>query len=348
MHPFAPAEQAAGYRELIGDLEALAGRGHRLRRGVACSPTPARRASSPACWPSAPTTAPAATTHRDVCLIPSSAHGTNAASAVMAGMRVVVVACDDDGNVDLDDLRRQDRRSTRDRLAALMVTYPSTHGVYEERHRRAVRRWCTTPAARSTSTAPTSTRWSGCAKPGRFGADVSPPEPAQDVLHPARRRRPGRRPGRRCARTWRRTCPNHPLQPTAGPATGSARSSAAPWGSAGILPISWAYIRLMGADGLRAATQVGDPRRQLRRRAGCATHYPVLYTGRERPGRARVHPRPAADHQGDRRHRRRRGQAADRLRLPRADDVVPGGRHADGRADRVARTWPSSTGSATR
>ena len=103
---------------------------------------------------------------RDVCLIPASAHGTNAASAAMAGMRVVVVACDDDGNVDLDDLRAKARRSTPTDVAALMVTYPSTHGVFEDGHRRHLRRSCTTPAARCTSTAPTSTPSSAWPGPG--------------------------------------------------------------------------------------------------------------------------------------------------------------------------------------
>ena len=189
--------------------------------------------------------------HRDVCLIPSSAHGTNAASAVMAGMRVVVVACDDDGNVDLADLRRQDRRArgpARRDHGHLPVHARGLRGPASP----TCARWSTTPAARSTSTAPTSTRWSGFAKPGRFGADVSPPEPAQDVLHPARRRRPRRRPGRG-ARAPGAVPAQPPAAPrparTAGPVIGGA-AGARP----AILPISWAYIRLMGADGLRAAT----------------------------------------------------------------------------------------------
>ena len=103
-----------------------------------------------------------------MCLIPSSAHGTNAASAVMAGMRVVVVACDGDGNVDLDDLAAKAER-TPPSLAAVMVTYPSTHGVFEERHHRAVRASCTTTAGRCTSTAPTSTPWSAWPSPARSG-----------------------------------------------------------------------------------------------------------------------------------------------------------------------------------
>jgi glycine dehydrogenase len=109
--------------------------------------------------------------------------------------------------------------------------------------------------------------------------------------------------------------------------------SAAPWGSASILPISWMYIAMMGAKASRQATEIGDPQRQLRRRR-LAPHYPVLYAGGKRPGRARVHLdlRPIKD--SDRHHRRRRRQAPDRLRLPRADHVVPGAGHADGRADR--------------
>ena len=214
-----------------------------------------------------------------------------------------------------------------------MVTYPSTHGVFEDdiaeicaararrrrpglRRRRQPQRAGRAGQARASS-APTSRHLNlhktFCIPHGGGGPGVGPVG-VRAHLAPF--------------------LPNHPLRPRPGRRPASARSPAAPWGSAGILPISWAYVRLMGADGLHArppsvailaANYVAA---RLRAALPGALHRP------RRPGRARVHPRPAADHQGDRRHRRRRRQAADRLRLPRADDVVPGRRHADGRADR--------------
>ena len=189
-----PLDQAAGYRELIDELEAwlveITGYDAVSLQPNAGSPGRVRR---PARHPRA-TTASRGDADRDVCLIPSSAHGTNAASAVMAGMRVVVVACDDDGNVDVDDLEAKVAEHA-DRLAALMVTYPSTHGVFEEAHRRDLRRSCTTHGGQVYLDGANLNALVGVAQPGRFGADVQPPQPAQDVLHPPRRRRPGRRPG---------------------------------------------------------------------------------------------------------------------------------------------------------
>ena len=161
-----------------------------------------------------------------------------------------------------------------------MVTYPSTHGVYEEHHRRDLRSSCTTPAGRSTSTAPTSTRWSGVAAARAVRRRRLAPQPAQDVLHPARRRRPGRRPGRRCARTWRRTCPTTRCSAEPGSASGigrgqRARRAARP----ASCPISWAYIRADGRrTGLRLRHRGGDPRapttspaRLARRTSRCST-----------------------------------------------------------------------------
>ena len=151
IHPFAPAEQRAGYARCT-QLEALA-REVTGYAGVPCSRTPARRANTPACWRSAPITQSRGEAHRNVCLIPESAHGTNPASAQMAGMQVVVVACDADGNVDLADLRGQGEQHSAT-LAALMITYPSTHGVFEAAIKESARS-CTRTAARSTWTAPT-------------------------------------------------------------------------------------------------------------------------------------------------------------------------------------------------
>ena len=275
-----------------------------------CSPTPARRASSPACSRSARTTRAAATRRRDVCLIPASAHGTNAASAVMAGMRVVVVECDDDGNVDLDDLKAKAHEHAAD-LAALMVTYPSTHGVFEAHIARRLRRRARAAAARCTSTAPTSTRSSASPSRGSFGADVSHLNLHKTFCIPHGGGGPGVGPVAVRAHLAPFLPPSH--------------RRCAPWGSAGILPIS---VGVHHDDGRRrpaprpprsrSSTPTTSPRGS-RRTTRCST--PA-----RRAGRPRVHPRPAPDHAGHRRHRRRRRQAAHRLRLPRADDVVPGGR----------------------
>ena len=309
-------DQAAGYAELFDELEARALRDHRLRRRVAAAQRRlAGRVRRPARHPRLSPRA-AATAARDVCLIPASAHGTNAASAVMAGMRVVVVAV---------RRRRQRRRrrparprrtSTPTQLAALMVTYPSTHGVFEDDDPRGLRG----RARRRRPGVHRRRQPQRAGRPrraGRVRRRRVAPQPAQDVLHPPRRRRPGRRARWRCARTSRRSCPA-PCRPDAA----VAAVAAAPYGSAGILPISWAYVAMMGGDGLRRATEVAILNanyvaRRLR------PHYPVLYSGPGGTGRPRVHPRPAPDHQGHRGDRRRRRQAAHRLRLPRADMSFP-------------------------
>jgi glycine dehydrogenase len=190
---------------------------------------------------------------RDVCLIPSSAHGTNAASAVMAGMRVVVVACDDDGNVDVDDLRAKADEHAAD-LSALMVTYPSTHGVYEER----ITEICDIVHQHGGQVYVDGANLNalvGVARPGWFGGDVSHLNLHKTFCIPHGGGGPGVGPV--AAREHLAPfLPNHPLVAEAGPATGPGPISGAPWGSASILPISWAYVALMGPDGLTAATEI--------------------------------------------------------------------------------------------
>jgi glycine dehydrogenase len=212
---------------------------------------------------------------RDVCLIPSSAHGTNAASAVMAGMRVAVVACDDQGNIDLADLdARIDEH--RDALAALMITYPSTHGVYET----TVGEVCAKVHDAGGQVYVDGANLNalvGVARPGRFGADVSHLNLHKTFCIPHGGGGPGVGPvavrGHLAP-----FLPNHPLVPEAGPPTGVGAVSAAPWGSVGVLPIPWAYIRLMGADGLVAATGVAVLNANYVA-ARLREHYPTLYAG---------------------------------------------------------------------
>jgi glycine dehydrogenase len=272
LHPFAPVEDARGYATLISTLEnwlaevtgyarvsiqpnagsqgelagLLAIRGYHLSRGDA---------------------------DRRVCLIPSSAHGTNAASAVMAGMKVVVVKAAEDGSVDLDDLRTK-IETHRESLAAIMVTYPSTHGVFEE----GITELCALVHEAGGQVYVDGANLNallGLAQPGRFGADVSHLNLHKTFCIPHGGGGPGVGPvgvGEHLVPFL----PGHPFLPGA---DGVGPVSAAPYGSAGILPISYAYIAMMGADGLTAATEhallaANYVAERLR------AHYPVLYTGR--------------------------------------------------------------------
>ena len=272
IHPFAPREDVTGYLELIDTLQSwlsdltgydnvsiqpnagsqgeLAGlmaiRGYHLSRGDV---------------------------QRDVCLIPSSAHGTNAASAVLAGMQVVVVACDDNGNVDLIDLQNK-IDETGDKLSAIMITYPSTHGVYEE----SVVELCEKVHAAGGQVyidGANTNAAIGYAKFGKFGGDVSHLNLHKTFAIPHGGGGPGVGPV--AARAHLAPfLPGHPMAQVALANYGPI--SAAPFGSAGVLPISWAYIRMMGADGLRDATAAAvlSANYVAKKLEG---HYPLLYSG---------------------------------------------------------------------
>ncbi|WFF05286.1 aminomethyl-transferring glycine dehydrogenase [Micromonospora sp. WMMD1076] len=271
LHPFAPDAQTAGYRELIAQLEGwlaevtgydavsvqpnagsqgelaglLAIRGYHRERGEA---------------------------HRDVCLIPSSAHGTNAASAVMAGMRVVVVGCDADGNVDLVDLDAKIDKH-RDALAAIMVTYPSTHGVYET----GIAQLCAKVHDAGGQVYVDGANLNalvGFAKPGRFGADVSHLNLHKTFCIP----HGGGGPGVGPVAVRSHLAPFLPGDPLGARAERRPAISAANHGSAGILPIPWAYLRMMGADGLARATGVAVLAANYVA-ARLRGHFPVLYAG---------------------------------------------------------------------
>ncbi|MCK9901371.1 aminomethyl-transferring glycine dehydrogenase [Frankia sp. Cpl3] len=278
IHPFAPLDQAAGYVSMIRDLELWLAR---ITGYAAVSVQPnagsqGELAGLLAIRAYHRDRAAAGDTVRDVCLIPSSAHGTNAASAAMAGMRVVVVACDDEGNVDLDDLTAK-AATHAPALAALMVTYPSTHGVYEE----GIARACAVVHDAGGLVYVDGANLNalvGLSKPGRFGADVSHLNLHKTFCIPHGGGGPGVGPVA-VGEKLLPYLPNHPLRPEAGPSTGVGPISGAPWGSAGILMIPWAYIRLMGAEGLREATSVAVLNANYIARR-LAPHYPVLYTGR--------------------------------------------------------------------
>ncbi|MFT7838844.1 aminomethyl-transferring glycine dehydrogenase [Saccharothrix sp. BKS2] len=274
LHPFAPVGDAAGYLELIGDLERWLAEvtGY---DAVSIQPNAGSQGEFAGLLAIRAYHRANGDVHRDVCLIPSSAHGTNAASAVMAGMRVVVVKCDDKGNVDLGHLR-ETVEAHRDDLAAIMITYPSTHGVYED----TVREVCGLVHDAGGQVYVDGANLNaliGLARYGRFGSDVSHLNLHKTFCIPHGGGGPGVGPiGVRAHLAP--FLPNHPLQPAAGPETGVGPISGAPWGSASILPISWAYVRMMGADGLRRATLTAvAAANYVARRLD--EHFPVLYTG---------------------------------------------------------------------
>ncbi|MED5345443.1 MAG: aminomethyl-transferring glycine dehydrogenase [Actinomycetota bacterium] len=278
-HPFAPAEQVRPYVEIITELEKwLAGiTGY---DEVSVQPNAGSQGEFAGLMAIRAYHLASGDAQRTVCLIPSSAHGTNAASAVMAGMQVVVVACDESGDVDLADLESKITEH-RENLAALMITYPSTHGVFEE----AVGEICARVHEAGGQVYVDGANLNalvGLAKPGAFGADVSHLNLHKTFAIPHGGGGPGVGPiGVRAHLAP--FLPSHPLRPDAGPAGrgypdgGMGPVSGAPWGSAGILPIPWMYIRMMGEEGLREATSVAIlSANYIAHRLG--EHYPILYT----------------------------------------------------------------------
>ncbi len=274
LHPFAPLDQADGYLTMITDLERwlceITG-----YDAVSLQPNAGSQGEFAGLLAIRAYHRSRGDVERDVCLIPSSAHGTNAASAVMAGMRVVVTQCDEHGNVDVGHLRARIAEHGA-HLAALMITYPSTHGVFET----TVGEICALVHEAGGQVYVDGANLNalvGLAKPGSFGADVSHLNLHKTFCIPHGGGGPGVGPiGVRAH--LRPFLPNHPLQPAAGPSTGPGPVSAAPWGSAGVLPIPWAYIRLMGPDGLKRATQVAILNANFIAHR-LAPHFPILYTG---------------------------------------------------------------------
>ena len=275
VHPFAPHEQTRGIRGLVDELSGwlceITG-----YDAVSLQPNAGSQGELAGLLAIAAYHRSRGDDQRTVCLIPSSAHGTNAASAVMAGLRVVVVKTDPiTGNVDLDDLKAKVEEH-RETLAAIMVTYPSTHGVFED----TITDLCAMVHDAGGQVYVDGANLNalvGVARPGQVRRRRLAPEPAQDLLHPARRWRPRGRPGG-VREHLAPFLPNHPLDPAAGPETGVGPVSGAPYGSASILPISWAYVRLMGGAGLRRATEVAVLNANYVA-ARLRDHYPVLYSG---------------------------------------------------------------------
>jgi glycine dehydrogenase len=274
IHPFAPPEQTRGYQTLIRRLElwlaTITG-----FHAVSLQPNAGSAGEYAGLLAIRAWHASRNEAQRDVCLIPTSAHGTNPASAAMAGMHVIPVACDRNGNIDLGDLRAKATQHAAE-LAALMVTYPSTHGVFEE----AIRDICAVVHQHGGQVYMDGANLNaqvGLTSPGRIGADVCHLNLHKTFCIPHGGGGPGVGPIGVAAHLVP-FLPNHPLEPSAGPATGVGPVSAAPWGSAGILPISYAYIALMGGQGLTRASQVAILNANYVARR-LEPHYPVLYKG---------------------------------------------------------------------
>ena len=252
IHPFAPVSQSQGYTKLIDSLSQwlTSVTGYDV---VSLQPNAGSQGEFAGLLAIRNYLDSKSEQDRDICLIPSSAHGTNAASAVMAGMKVIVIACDEDGNVSIADLKSKIAQY-ENQLAALMVTYPSTHGVFES----AISEICElvhNAGGQVYVDGANLNALVGVAKPGKFGADVSHLNLHKTFCIPHGGGGPGVGPV--IARSHLAPfLPNHPANPSAGPASGPGPVSSAPFGSASILPISWMYIRMMGGSGLTRATEV--------------------------------------------------------------------------------------------
>ena len=274
LHPFAPTDQAEGYAEIIGELEEWLGVISGLP-AVSLQPNSGAQGEYTGLLVIRARHEANGQSQRNVCLIPSSAHGTNPASAVLAGMEVVVVRCDDSGNIDVDDLRAKADQH-RDVLAAIMVTYPSTHGVFEEE----IRTICDVVHEAGGYVYLDGANLNaqvGLCRPGDYGADVIHINLHKTFAIPHGGGGPGM--GPICVtEELAPYLPGHPVVATGG-AQGIGPVSAAPWGSASILLISWAYIALLGREGVRHATEMAILNANYMA-ARLAEHFQILYRGR--------------------------------------------------------------------
>jgi len=270
MHPFAPVDQTAGYRALIDDLESMlcAATGY---DAMSLQPNAGSQGEYAGLLAIRGYHENRGDAQRNICLIPSSAHGTNPASAQMCGMKVVVVQCDEQGNVDVDDLKIKAELHA-EQLAAIMVTYPSTHGVFEER----ISEICDIVHAYGGQVYIDGANLNamvGVCQPGQFGGDVSHLNLHKTFCIP----HGGGGPGVGPIGVGEHLAPFLPRESATGDRQG-AQVSAAPYGSASILPITWMYIRMMGHSGLKQATEVAILNANYVANR-LQEHYPILYTG---------------------------------------------------------------------
>ena len=273
-HPFVPVEQMDGFRSLFTDLK------NWLRSitgfsGVSLQPNAGAQGEYAGLMVIRKFHSSRGEKNRNVCLIPSSAHGTNPASAQMVGMKVVVVDCDKEGNVDFEDLKKKAEQNSSN-LASLMITYPSTHGVFEEK----ITEICElihNHGGQVYMDGANLNALVGIARPGNFGPDVCHINLHKTFCIPHGGGGPGMGPIA-CKKHLEKFLPSHPIIRDCGPATGIGLVSAAPWGSSSILSISWMYIKMMGSEGLKFATQnailnANYVAKKLK------DHFPILYKG---------------------------------------------------------------------
>lgn len=276
IHPFAPLDQTQGYQQLISELEKwlcqLTG-----FAGISFQPNAGSQGEYAGLLAIRKFHHSRHQGDRNICLIPRSAHGTNPASAAMAGMEVVVVGCDANGNIDVDDLQTK-AHSHRNKLAALMVTYPSTHGVFEEE----IIKICRVVHEFGGQVYMDGANFNamvGLGRPREIGADVCHLNLHKTFSIPHGGGGPGVGPIG-VAEHLMPFLPTHRQQSHCGPKTGTSAVSSAPWGSAGILPISWAYVHMMGLEGLKKATEVAIlSANYIAKRL--SPHYPVVYRGKQ-------------------------------------------------------------------
>ncbi|MED5229624.1 MAG: aminomethyl-transferring glycine dehydrogenase [Actinomycetota bacterium] len=276
IHPFVPQEQRKGYDILISELEEwlinITG-----YSAISLQPNAGSQGELAGLLAIQKYHHSCGDSGRNICLIPASAHGTNAASAAMAGMKVVVVECDQNGNVDLLDLENK-CVANRDSLSSIMVTYPSTHGVFEE----SITQICELVHDHGGQVYLDGANLNalvGIAQPGKFGADVSHLNLHKTFCIPHGGGGPGVGPVA-VAEHLAPYLPNHPLIEDAGPSSGIGPISASPWGSASILPISWAYIAMMGDHDLLRATQIAILSANYVAKK-LSSHFPILFTGED-------------------------------------------------------------------
>jgi glycine dehydrogenase len=273
LHPFVPVDQAKGYMRLFSDLEKWLAEITGFE-GISLQPNAGSQGEYAGLLVIRKYQQQRGESHRNICLLPSSAHGTNPASAVMAGMKVVAVKCDENGNIDLDDLKQKAEKHA-DNLAALMVTYPSTHGVFEQE----IRQICSVVhdfGGQVYLDGANMNAQVGLCRPGDYGADVCHLNLHKTFCIPHGGGGPGMGPIGVKAHLAP-FLPGHPIIQTGG-SQAIGPVSAAPWGSSSILPISWAYIAMMGEAGLTEATKIAilNANYIANRLQG---HYPILYRG---------------------------------------------------------------------
>ncbi len=274
LHPFAPTDQATGYLEMIKDLEywlcQITG-----FHAISFQPNAGSQGEYAGLLVIRQYLKSTGQEHRNICLIPSSAHGTNPASAVMCGMKVVVVACDKNGNIDVEDLKAK-ATEYKNELAALMITYPSTHGVFET----AIKDICQIIHDHGGQVYLDGANLNalvGISQIEKLGADVAHMNLHKTFCIPHGGGGPGVGPIG-VAKHLADYLPSHRMNSNCGPGTGTTAVSAAPWGSASILPISWAYVTMMGEAGLKKSTQVAVLNANYIAEK-LKDHYPILYTG---------------------------------------------------------------------